>query len=161
MIAERADDRDGHGEQRDDRRAPGLQEDDDDEHDHRERLEQRVDDRLDRAAHEDGRDRRRWSSRRPAGNSSSARAMVARTSSEIWIALEPGDWKIGMATAGLLSSSERRPYCGGVDLDARDVAQPRDRAVGVALDDDLRRTARDRSAGPATLIGNWSSTPSP
>jgi hypothetical protein len=30
---EGADDRHRHGEQRDDRRAPGLQEDDDDEHD--------------------------------------------------------------------------------------------------------------------------------
>ena len=27
------------------------------------------------------------------------------------MALEPGAWKIGIATACLLSSSERRPYC--------------------------------------------------
>ena len=37
--------------------------------------------------------------------------MVARTWSEIWMALEPGAWKIGIATACLLLSSERRPYC--------------------------------------------------
>ena len=64
-------------------------------------------------------------------------AMVARTWSEISMALEPGDWKIGMATADLLSSSERRPYSRGADLDARDVLQPRHHAVGVVLDDDV------------------------
>ncbi len=37
-------------------------------------------------------------------------AMVARTSSEICSALEPGAWKIGMATADLLLSSERSAY---------------------------------------------------
>ena len=31
----------------------------------------------------------------------------ARTLSEIWMAFEPGDWKIGTATADLLLSSER------------------------------------------------------
>jgi hypothetical protein len=36
--------------------------------------------------------------------------MVARTLSEIAIALEPGAWEIGIATAGLLSSSERNAY---------------------------------------------------
>ncbi|XQU71161.1 hypothetical protein OJJOAM_003950 [Cupriavidus sp. H18C1] len=36
--------------------------------------------------------------------------MVLRTSSEIWIAFDPGAWKIGIATAGLLSSSERSAY---------------------------------------------------
>ena len=37
-------------------------------------------------------------------------AIVARTSSEICSAFEPGAWKMGMATADLLSSSERRAY---------------------------------------------------
>ena len=34
-------------------------------------------------------------------------SIVARTLSEMAIAFEPGAWKIGTATAGLLSSSER------------------------------------------------------
>jgi hypothetical protein len=34
-------------------------------------------------------------------------AMVARTPSEIWIALEPGAANTGTATASLLSRSER------------------------------------------------------
>ncbi|MNN16943.1 hypothetical protein D3C81_1301020 [compost metagenome] len=46
----------------------------------------------------------------PSGMFSLSSAMVLRTSSEIWMALEPGAWKIGMATAGLLSSSERSAY---------------------------------------------------
>ncbi len=37
-------------------------------------------------------------------------SMVLRTSSEIWMALDPGAWKIGIATADLLSSSERSAY---------------------------------------------------
>ena len=49
---ERADHRHRHRDQRDDRRAPGLQEQDHDQHDQRDRLEQRVDHRLDRLAHE-------------------------------------------------------------------------------------------------------------
>ncbi len=33
--------------------------------------------------------------------------MVARTASAIWIALEPGAWNTGTATADLLFSSDR------------------------------------------------------
>ncbi|MGY4506006.1 hypothetical protein ACVWYH_009963 [Bradyrhizobium sp. GM24.11] len=45
---EGADDRDRHRKQRDDRGAPGLQEQDHDQHHQRDRLQQRVDDGLDR-----------------------------------------------------------------------------------------------------------------
>ena len=45
-----------------------------------------------------------------AGKSADSSSMVRRTRSDTSSALAPGDWKIGMATAGLLSSSERRPY---------------------------------------------------
>src|SRR3990172_6746510 len=37
-------------------------------------------------------------------------AIAARTPSEIAIAFDPGAWKIGTATADLLSSSERKAY---------------------------------------------------
>ena len=43
----------------------------------------------------------------PSGMFAFSSAIVLRTLSEISIALEPGDWKIGTATADLLSSSER------------------------------------------------------
>ena len=44
---ERADERDRHGHQRNQRRAPVLQEDEDDDDDERDRFEQRVDDLVD------------------------------------------------------------------------------------------------------------------
>ncbi len=43
----------------------------------------------------------------PSGMFAFSSTIILRTVSEIWIALEPGDWKIGTATADLLSSSER------------------------------------------------------
>jgi hypothetical protein len=43
----------------------------------------------------------------PSGIARLMSAMVARTLSEIWIALEPGAAKMPIATAGLLSRSER------------------------------------------------------
>ena len=61
--------------------------------------------------------------------------MVRRTSSEC-SALEFSAAKIGTATAGLLSSSERA-VLGGAELDAGDVAQAGDRAAGLGLDDDV------------------------
>ncbi len=44
------------------------------------------------------------------GKSFDISAIAARTCADTSSAFEPGAWKIGMATAGLLSSSERRPY---------------------------------------------------
>ena len=52
---ERADDRDWHGDQRNDRRAPGLQEQDHHQHDQHQGFEQRLDHGLDRIAYEDRR----------------------------------------------------------------------------------------------------------
>ena len=52
---EGADQRHRHGDERDDRRAPGLQEDHHDDDDEQDRLEQRLDDRANRLAHEDRR----------------------------------------------------------------------------------------------------------
>ena len=53
------------------------------------------------------------------------------------MAFEPGDWKIGIATAGLLLSSERKRVLGSAKLDARDVAQARHLAVRAGFDDDV------------------------
>jgi hypothetical protein len=47
---EGADERDRHGDQRNDRGAPGLQEQHDHQHDQGDGFEQRVDDGLDRAS---------------------------------------------------------------------------------------------------------------
>ncbi len=49
---ERADYRNRYGNERNDRRAPRLQEQDDDEHDQHDRFEQRVEHRVDRLLHE-------------------------------------------------------------------------------------------------------------
>ncbi len=57
--------------------------------------------------------------------------------SEIWIALEPGAWKIGIADGGLVVEQRAQRVLRGAELDAGDVAQARDVAVGAALDDDV------------------------
>eukprot|EP00659_Diplonema_papillatum_P012695 gene12695-biopygen12748 len=46
----------------------------------------------------------------PSGKLCFSSAILARTSLEMSIALEPGRWKIGIATAGWLSINERRAY---------------------------------------------------
>jgi len=57
--------------------------------------------------------------------------------SEIAIAFEAGAWNTPMATAGLLSRSERSGVFGCAQFDPRNVAQPRDLAVGPGLDNDV------------------------
>ncbi|MNY04085.1 hypothetical protein D3C86_1367370 [compost metagenome] len=46
----------------------------------------------------------------PSGKLFFSSAIFDRTSLEISMALEPGRWKIGIATAGWLFSNERRAY---------------------------------------------------
>ncbi|MNL70804.1 hypothetical protein D3C87_1958600 [compost metagenome] len=46
----------------------------------------------------------------PSGKLFFSSAILSRTSLEISIALEPGRWKIGIATAGWLFNKERRAY---------------------------------------------------
>ncbi|CRQ74595.1 hypothetical protein PAERUG_P45_London_17_VIM_2_12_12_04137 [Pseudomonas aeruginosa] len=46
----------------------------------------------------------------PCGKLCFSSAIFSRTRLEISMAFEPGRWKIGIATAGLLFSSERRAY---------------------------------------------------
>ena len=56
--------------------------------------------------------------------------------SEIWMALEPGAWKIGIATACLVVQQRAQAILRGVDLHPRHIAQPGDHAA-VVLDHDL------------------------
>ena len=81
--------------------------------------------------------------------------MVARTRLEISIAFEPGAWKIGIATACLLSSSERRLYCeASISMRATSLSR-------VTTPFWFLMTIRPNSSGsdsrPSTLIGscNW------
>ena len=107
MHGERADDRHRHRQQRNDRGAPGLQEQDHHQHHQHHRFEQRVHHRLDRGADELRRVVDDAGSPCPRACSRFSSSMVLRTLSEISSALEPGDWKTRSPTAGLLSSSER------------------------------------------------------
>jgi hypothetical protein len=148
ISAERADDRHRHGQQRNDRRAPGLQEHDHHDHHQRDGFEQRVHDRLDARARTASGHRR---SRIPRLRASSAlqlpssRARRRRSAS----ALAPGAWKMTERTAGLLSSSAAQRVLRRAEFDARHVAQVGDDAVGRALDDDVAEFAPRSSAGPA------------
>ena len=76
---EGADDGDRHRQQRNDRGAPGLQEQDHDEDDQRDRFQQRVHHGLDRVAHEHGRVVDDRCSRCPAGKFFFSSSIVART----------------------------------------------------------------------------------
>ena len=107
---EGADERDRHRGQRDDRGPPRLQEKDDHQHHQQDRLEQRVDDGVDGLAHEDGRVIDDVVVEALRGNLPSTPPWCRRTLSESSMALEPGLWKIGMATAVLLLSCERSEY---------------------------------------------------
>ena len=108
---------------------------------------------LDRVAHEHGRVVDDAVVDALAGNSSSAPPSSRGPGRRSAIALEPGDWKIGMATAGLLSSSERSPYC-EASISTRATSLRRVMTPFVALDDDVARIARARCRRPSTLIGS-------
>ena len=57
------------------------------------------------------------------------------------MAFEPGAWKIGIATACLLSSSERRPYC-EASISMRATSPSRVTTPFCVLDDDLAELLR-------------------
>ena len=100
---ERADQRHGDGQDRDDRGAPRLQEQDDDEDDEHERFDQRVDHGVDRELDELGRivdDRVADTRREVLFQSAPSRALTAAA---VASALEPGFWKMTRAVAVLLS----------------------------------------------------------
>ncbi|CAB3753801.1 hypothetical protein BPA30113_05478 [Burkholderia paludis] len=133
---ERADDRHRHRDQRNQRRAPGLQEHDHDDHDQRDRLEQRVHDRLDRRTHE---------LRRVVDD------LVVDARRHVLLQLGHrlahfvGDLQrvrarrlVDRHRDGRLVVEQRtQPVLGCVELDPRDVAQARDAAVRRRLHDDV------------------------
>src|ERR1700730_11355455 len=79
----------------------------------------------------------------PSGKLFLSSAILARTASEIAIALLPGRWKIGIATAVRLSSIARsaRRIVVRAELDPRDIAQVHDGAGVAGLDDDVLEVA--------------------
>ena len=58
------------------------------------------------------------------------------------MALEPGDWKIGMATGVLVIEQRAQAILRGIDLHPRDILETGDHAVSRALDDDLAELVR-------------------
>ena len=134
---EGADDRDRHGDQRNDRGAPGLQEQDDHQHDQRDGFEQGVHHRLDRLAHEHRRvvdDPVVHALREILLELLHGLAHRRRTARARW---RPGAWKIGMASDGLVVEQAAHAVGLRAELDARDVAQAHDLAVVAGLDDDV------------------------
>ena len=133
---EGADDRDRHRQQRDDGGAPGLQEQDHDQHHQRDRLQQRVHHRLDRGAHE---------LRRVVDDlvidAFGHRLLQLRHG----LAHAVGDLdRVGARRLEdrhgdrvLVVQQRAQRVVRGAQLQPRDVAQPRHRAVGAALDDDV------------------------
>ena len=133
---EGADDRHRHGEQRNDRGAPGLQEQDHHQHHQRDRLQQRVDDGLDRGAHELGR---------------VVDDLVGHALRHVLLDLGHGGadvvGNLQRVGAGRLEDRDRhrllvveqraQAVFGGAELDARDVAQPHDFAARAGLDHDV------------------------
>jgi hypothetical protein len=63
--------------------------------------------------------------------------MVGADLSEIWMALEPGAWKIGMATAWLVVEQRAQAVFGAPISMRATSLEPRDGAVGAGLDDDV------------------------
>ena len=154
----RADDRHRHRDQRNDRSAPGLQEQDHNQHDERDRLEQRMHDCLDRLAHED-------------------RGIVVRTPGQTrWKALrqlfhlrDHGIARCQRVCARRLKHAEDRSrgvvelaayrIVAGAEIDVRHVGQAHDLAVRAGLEHDaaelLGRTQpalcvdRDQEVGAA------------
>ena len=98
---ERADQRDRDGDDRDDGGAPGLQEQDDDQHDQEDRLADRLLHRLDRLLDELGRIVDDGVLACPAGSASTSSSIVALDRScAVASAFEPGRWNTAIATAG-------------------------------------------------------------
>ena len=87
IDGQRADERHGHGRERNDRRAPRAQEQHDDEHDEQQRLDERLHDGADRLAHEHGRVVDDAVVDAFAESPASSSAILARTLFEMSIAL--------------------------------------------------------------------------
>ncbi len=132
---ERADDRHRHRHQRNDRGAPGLQEQDDDEHDERGRLQQGSDDRLDGGAHELGGVVDDLVVHALGHGPLDLRHGGAHVVGDL-DRVRAGRGEHADRHGGLVVEQRAQRVFGRAELDARDVAQPRDGAA-VALEDDF------------------------
>ena len=119
------------------RRAPGLQEDQDDEHHERDRFEERLLHFVDRFAHRRRSGRKRSCSRGPAGNAVFSSSIFARTASEVASAFEPGSWKMPMRGGRLAAELTVDRVIPRRQLHPRHVAHASDLAVRARLDDDV------------------------
>ena len=127
---EGADDRDRHGEQRDDRGAPGLQEHDDHQHHQDHRFQQGMNDRVDRFAHELGRVVHDAVCRRLPGSPFDSSAIVARTSVGQLQRVGAGRLEDRDGDGRLVVEQRAQGVRIGTELEARHVLQLRDGAVG-------------------------------
>src|SRR6185436_12162595 len=127
---------DRYGDERDDRSAPRLQEENDHYHHHQGGEQQRVDYLPDRIADEQSRivHRRPFDSLREAGlQVRHLRANGARESERVRarrLEYDDGDGRF-------VVEQRAQPVRSGAELDARDVAQTGDGAVSAGLDDDV------------------------
>jgi hypothetical protein len=134
---EGADDGHRHRQQRDDGRAPGLQEDDDHQHHQGDGLQQGGDHRLDAGPYELGRvidDAVLHRGRKVLGQFGHGLAYLLRNVQCVGARrLEDGN-----GHGGLVVEQGAQAIFGGGQLDAGHVAQAGDAAIGGGLEDDLR-----------------------
>ena len=84
--------------------------------------------------------------------------MVARTLSEIAIAFEPGAWNTPMATAGLLSRSERSAYSDAPNS-IRAMSRSRVTSPFVPVLTTMSANSSSLWSRPCALIESWRSSP--
>ena len=144
---EGADQRHRHCGQRDDGGAPGLEKQDDDQHDQQRGLQQRMHDRLDRVAHEDG---------------GVIHHGVVHAVREVLLQLlhgaphvggelqgiGPGRLKDRQGYGGLVVEQRTQGIAVGAEFDAGHVPEQGLLAVGAGLEDDPAELLAGRSAGP-------------
>ena len=152
---ERADERHRDRDRRNQRGAPVLQEQEHDEDDERDRLEpassstSRIDSRDDRRRVE------RELELQPGREALDSRASSAFTPSATSSALAVGSCSDAEADARRAAKREVGRVVLGAELDAADVLQAHERAVGAALQDDVLELATARSGGPTARTLIW------
>ena len=159
---ERADDRHRYREQWNDGRAPGLQEQDHDDHHQQDRLAERLDHGLDRIAHEAGRvihDAVVDALGEPLLELRHGLAHVVRELERV----RPGRLEDRDGDRRLVVEQAAQRIVGCAQLDPSDIGQARDRAVFRGLDDDLAElflggqpalsVHRELEVRPAAVIG--------
>ena len=141
----RADDRDRHRDKRDNRGAPGLQEQHD-HHDHQHhRLEQGLDHRLDGASHEDG----RVVDHLPGDVSREALGELGHLGTHLVRDLDrvcPRCLQDGDRHRGFVVEQGAQCVVGGAELDARHVLEARQLTLSPRPDDDVAELLHRREA---------------